>query len=117
MRKSLGIVLVVISLALAGAAGVTYTRYKKSQADIQRARATGGERGAEVPAAPIDVHLQDVFLVREVAVEGPGRDVRFGDDLVDGHVLEPAEIEEPERHGLQLLDHELRTFHPQLKGE
>lgn len=39
MRKSLGIVLVVISLALAGAAGVTYTRYKKSQADLGQATA------------------------------------------------------------------------------
>jgi TolA-binding protein len=39
MRKSLGIVLVVISLALAGAAGVSYTRYKKSQADLGQATA------------------------------------------------------------------------------
>lgn len=39
MRKSVGVVLVLISLVLLGAAGVTYSRYKKSQADYAQATA------------------------------------------------------------------------------
>ena len=45
-------------------------------------------RGAQAFAAPRDLLLEDVFLAREVPVEGPDRDLRFGRDVVDGDLVE-----------------------------
>ena len=60
------------------------------------------QRDPECLAPSVDLHLQHVFLGREVAVEGPHRDARLRGDLFDGDLGESSLLEQAEGDDLDL---------------
>ena len=87
---------------------------RDSAATAAEARRAAGPRAR--PAArrlpSRDLMLEDVFLAREVAVEGADRDLRLGCDQVDRDFVEAALGEESERDRLQLRRPSSRSAAP-----